>query len=558
MELILIIGFVFGLIFLFFIQGIREKRRKERTFVENLKKNYGKMPVREYRDGILPAIKKFSQRNQDENSIDDITWNDLDMDSVFKQINHTWSSAGEEYLYYCLRNPKMNESDLLEMEKKIQFFAEHETDRIKMQTSFARIGRTGKHSLFEYLELMEKLEDRSNMKHIFAIVVIILSVLIMVFGKFSMGILIFCGALIYNIITYFKEKSDIDPYITSFDYIIRMLRSAKLLEETKCEIYEEELERIHKLRIELNEFTKYSSLMATGYASGSSNPLDVLVDYFKFAFHIDLMRFNFMLSFLKKKKEQIIELVSIMGYMEAMISVCEFRASLNTWCIPEFREKQGIEAVGLYHSEIVNPVANDLFVEKPVLITGSNASGKSTFLKTVAINAILAQTIHTCSASEFRTKFYRVYTSMALRDNLVDGESYYMVEIKSMKRILDAAAKSDIQVLCFVDEVLRGTNTVERISASCEILKVMAEHHVFAFAATHDIELTKLLQNEYVNYHFEEKMQGNDVTFEYRIMEGPATTRNAIRLLSSMGYDQTLTENAEKRAQNFLATGQWE
>lgn len=558
MELFIIIGLVFGLIAIFFIQGAIEKRKKETLFRMNLKNNYGKMPVREYREGVMSAIRKFNDRKQGENCIDDITWNDLDMDSVFKQINHTWSSAGEEYLYYCLRNPKMEEDELLDMEEKIQYFSDHEEERIRMQVNFAKIGRTGKHSLFEYLEYLENLENRSNVRHFVMIFIIIVSILLMIFVKFSIGILIFCGALIYNIVTYFGDKSDIDPYITSFDYIIRMLRSAKLLEETGCEIYQKEIARIHEYRKELREFTKFTFLMSVGYSSGSANPLDILVDYMKFAFHIDIIRFNFMLSFMKKKRKEITEIVALMGYMEAMISICEFRASLSEWCIPEFTEKQGIHTKGLYHSEIKNPVANDLSVDRPVLITGSNASGKSTFLKTVAINVILAQTIHTCSAECFQTKFYRVYTSMALRDNLVDGESYYMVEIKSMKRILDAAKNQNGQVLCFVDEVLRGTNTVERISASCEILKVMAKNHVFAFAATHDIELTMLLASEFDNYHFEEKMQGNDVTFEYRIMEGPATTRNAIKLLSIMGYDQALTENAEKRAQHFLKTGLWE
>ncbi len=558
MELFIIIGCVFALVAVFFIQGIYDKKNKEKRFVANLKRNYGKLPVREYREGVMNAIRRCHEHLDNGEGIDDITWNDLSMDSVFQQINHTWSSAGEEYLYHCLRSPKMQEEKLQDMEKKIQYFSDHEEERIRMQVAFAKIGRTGKHSLYEYLGLLKDLKSRSNLKNYVMIVVILGAIAMMVWGSFSLGLLVFCGALIYNIVTYFREKSDIDPYITTFDYIIRVLNSAKMLEQTRCDIYVDELKRMHELRVELNEFTRFSSLVTSGYTTGSANPFDILVDYAKFAFHIDLIRFNIMLVFMQKKQDKIEELVSLMGYMEAMISICEFRASLPSWCVPEFVEHEGIDATGLYHSEITDPVANDLHTTKPVLITGSNASGKSTFLKTVAINAILAQTIHTCTAERFATKFYRVYTSMALRDNLVDGESYYMVEIKSMKRILDAAKDSDAQVLCFVDEVLRGTNTVERISASCEILKVMAQNHVFAFAATHDIELTNLLAKEYVNYHFEEKMQDGDVTFEYRILDGPATTRNAIKLLSTMGYDMTLTENAEKRATHFLETGVWE
>ena len=82
------------------------------------------------------------------------------------------------------------------------------------------------------------------------------------------------------------------------------------------------------------------------------------------------------------------------------------------------------------------PVKNDIEVKKGVLLTGSNASGKSTFLRAVALNAILAQTIHTCMARAYRGGMFYIYSSMSLQDDLVSGDSYYMVEVKSIRRIL--------------------------------------------------------------------------------------------------------------------------
>lgn len=198
-----------------------------------------------------------------------------------------------------------------------------------------------------------------------------------------------------------------------------------------------------------------------------------------------------------------------------------------------------------------------------MLLTGSNASGKSTFLKTVAINAILAQSVNTCAGDRYRAPFFRVYTSMALRDDLAGGESYYIVEIKALKRILDAAASGDGPVLCFVDEVLRGTNTVERIAASTQILKSLGgasscgASSIFCFAATHDIELTELLQEEFDNYHFEEDVRDGDISFNYRLQAGKASSRNAIRLLELMGYDREITARAFRHAEQFLSTGSW-
>ena len=174
------------------------------------------------------------------------------------------------------------------------------------------------------------------------------------------------------------------------------------------------------------------------------------------------------------------------------------------------------------------------------------------------MNALLAQTVHTCAAASYEAPFYRIYSSMSLRDDLAGGDSYYMVEIKSIKRIMDQARQErERPVLCFVDEVLRGTNTVERIAASTQIMRKLAAGHALCFAATHDVELTKLLAQEYDNYHFEERIEENDISFPYKLMRGPASTRNAIALLRMLKYDEDVTSEAEAMAERFLRDGSW-
>ena len=211
----------------------------------------------------------------------------------------------------------------------------------------------------------------------------------------------------------------------------------------------------------------------------------------------------------------------------------------------------------MYHPLLTDAVKNDIKVSRGILLTGSNASGKSTFLKAAAINAVLAQTIHACCADRYAGTFFRVYTSMALRDDLEGGESYYIVEIRALKRILDAADEKGAPVLCFVDEVLRGTNTVERIAASTQILKSLHRPGVCCFAATHDVELTGLLEREYDNYHFEEQFSGGDILFPYQLMPGRASSRNAIRLLEIMGYGDGIIRAAKRQAEYFLESGSW-
>ena len=113
-------------------------------------------------------------------------------------------------------------------------------------------------------------------------------------------------------------------------------------------------------------------------------------------------------------------------------------------------------------------------------------------------------------------------------------------------------------MLCIIDEVLRGTNTIERIAASSRILYNLAKPHVLPFAATHDIELSYILEGSYSNYHFSEEITDHEVVFNYLLKKGRATTRNAIRLLDMLGYDPELVRAAKAAATEFEQTGIWE
>jgi DNA mismatch repair ATPase MutS len=210
----------------------------------------------------------------------------------------------------------------------------------------------------------------------------------------------------------------------------------------------------------------------------------------------------------------------------------------------------------LYHPLLDNPVPNSISEERSVLITGSNASGKSTFVKTLAINAVLSETIFTSLSKSYKASYFMIYSSMALRDNIFSNESYYIVEIKSLKRIIDSL-NEDIPALCFIDEVLRGTNTLERIAASSHILSSLAKSNTLVFAATHDIELTHILDKYYSNYHFQERISENEILFDYKLYEGRAVSKNAIKLLGMLGYSKDIIQNAEKAAEEFLKNGEW-
>ena len=558
MEYVIFVAALVGVLAILMLMGYLDYKREEKRFIRRLYEEYGVLPQREYKWEEFQNISHYFLKHREGFYVDDITWNDLNMDELFMQMNYTWSAAGEEYLYYLLRKPCMDREELQKREEIIEFFRENQEERVSTQLIFSKLGRCGKFSIYDYLDYLDDLGKRSNLAHYLSLGLVLWSIVVM-FTSLPMGLLMLVCVLIYNNVTYFKTQKEIEPYIVSFAYVFRLLDAVDAFKGRRIGLLKKELDELNACRNQMKFFKAGAYIVMSGarMTGSAGNPLDLLLDFLRMGFHLDLIKFNQMLSEVRKHIGEIDKMVTIMGRVEALIAVGAFREAYK-YCVPEFADKKSIMAQGIYHPLINDPVPNSINTNGSVLITGSNASGKYTFLKTLAINAILAQTIHTCLAERFVTGMFRVCSSMALRDDVQGGSSYYIVEIKALKRILDLLADDDKHpVLCFVDEVLRGTNTVERIAASTQILRSMADKSCICFAATHDIELTHLLERVYRNYHFEEEIKDDDIIFSYKLLDGRATTRNAIKLLGIMGYDDSMIREAEEMANAFLKTGHW-
>lgn len=531
-----------------------EKSRKKR-FLKKLEEEWGNFSEREYSYEEYECISHYYRSKKYKNYIDDITWNDLDMDSIFKAINITQSSLGAEVLYEMLRVPALENDTLQERERMICYFAEHPEQRTRLQIIFAGIGRTRNYAVTDYIAALDQVKLGSNRKHIVIAIIALLSI-VSIFVNPIYGLVFVIFAFSLSAATYYQEKGQVEPYLISFAYVLRMLKAAELIQKENITQLKSCCEELNVLNKRFTAFRKNAGLVMGMKNSGS--PMDMLFDYVRMFFHVDLLKFNQMVGILRKEKESCNRMIELLGNLEATIAIASFRQALPVYSLPELVNTQEcfLEAEELYHPMIRDAVRNGISIKKGALITGSNASGKSTFLKTVAINAILSQSIHTSVAKEYKAPFFRVYSSMSLRDNLAGNESYYMVEIKALQRILEAS-KEEIPMLSFVDEVLRGTNTVERIAASSHILKELTKRNVLSFAATHDIELTYLLEDDYDNFHFTEEIKEGDILFSYRLFSGRAQSRNAIKLLELMGYDKEIVGSALNCANYFLEKGQW-
>jgi DNA mismatch repair ATPase MutS len=521
-----------------------------------LKREWGTTPTEEYSSEKLDSIKAYYSSVQDNHlDIDDITWNDLDMDEIYMEMNNTQSSIGEEYLYALLRKPCFSGEELAERNRLMKFFEDNEEARIELQARLHKMGKLRSISVFEYNNRLQAQEASSNLIHYLLDLGLLLSVALIFVNPGLGGIGTFAFVIV-NIFHYYSCKVKIENYITVFAYLLRLLDSTN-------HIIKLDLPQIRDYTKQLKEDIKYFSKIKRGSfilapKSVNGNLVDAVLDYLRMLFHLDLIKYNSMLSFFKKNRTVLNRIFEKIGYLDSMTAAASFRKLIYYYCEPELSRsgQPFLEAEDLYHPLLEQPVPNSISERRSVLLTGSNASGKSTFIKTLAINSILSQTIYTSTARSYRGSFFMIYSSMALRDNIFSNESYYIVEIKSLKRILDHV-NGDIPMLCFIDEVLRGTNTLERIAASSRILHSLAGQNVMAFAATHDIELTHILEQSFSNYHFQERIEDKQVLFDYKLYQGKAVSKNAIRLLDMLGYPEDIITSAEQAAQDFLTGGEW-
>nr|WP_281370804.1 hypothetical protein [Microbacter margulisiae] len=200
----------------------------------------------------------------------------------------------------------------------------------------------------------------------------------------------------------------------------------------------------------------------------------------------------------------------------------------------------------MYHPLIEACISNNFSNRrKSVILTGSNMSGKTAFIRTVAINVLTAQTIHTCFAKNFHLTPMQIFSSIQISDDLMNARSYYLQEVLTVKEMIEATEKL-ASSLFLLDELFKGTNTTERIAAGKAVLSALNTGNNLVLIATHDLELAELLQNEYDLYHFSEQINGAELAFDYKLKKGVMTQRNAIRILELYHYPpETVAEAYE-------------
>ncbi len=482
--------------------------------LDEAKQNWGK-EIKKERDFSVVTDFFNKMKKNEEFYIDDRTWQDLNMDAIYEKIDRTQTIVGEQYLYHLLRKPEFKLSTLEKRNKKIKNILSDKDFRENLQMILNSIGREGGEGIVSFI--WDKLPSLSKRSWIYKVLFILTLVAIGASVVKPFLIVFFLVPMMgINMFVHFHEKKRYFEYLISLFNLGRLLDSAKKLAKTNFN-NPEFIKYQQELKAALKPVRKIARKTAVFQFKN-----DPLMEYPFIMFLTEVRTFYNILDTIKRNQDALQQIYMIIGELDAFVSIASFRAGLTYYSEPELSSGlSDLEVEDIYHPLLSDPISNSFKLkESGMLITGSNMSGKSTMLRSVGVNVLLAQTIFTSLTRKYRANFYKLMTSIGRSDNLISGDSYYLVEAKALLRIINEI-EVDVPTFCIVDEIFRGTNSMERIAASAEVLRYLSNQNCRTFAATHDLELTGMLKEGYANYHFREEVSQNGLHFDYQLRTGP-------------------------------------
>lgn len=475
----------------------------------------------------------YRDHYNEQSFIDDKTWSDLNMDTLFHKINFNFTAIGEMRLYATLRGMfKVNQTSLINM------FKENKVFRLNVSYILSKIGKNV-YPLFPD----QMLPTKRNILLMFCPLLPFIG-FAFIFLIPSKGILICLTFMILNAILSFKLKKSYDQDLKSVFYTANVIKQSQALSK---------IESTPAISVDFTHFKasrRFSGLLAR---VESQDMASSIIMFIKLVFMIDYFLFHLIQRSYFKYQEEVMACYDYISILDNHYSIAMYQHTLTHYCYPKINHNiNGLQMKSIIHPLLdeENAIANTIDISNHILLTGSNASGKSTFMKAVALNLILAQSIQTATAHSFIYQPGYVMTSMANADDVLSGDSYFMSELKSIRRLFNTHQCN--KIYCFIDEIFKGTNTTERIAASESVLSYLDNQKAYqVIAATHDVELSTLLENTYNNYHFNESIQENSIFFDYKIKPGKANTRNAIELLRITQFPIDIYQRAQQNIRNL-------
>ncbi len=523
----------FTLILLFFLlvfihNNTKKEKERIRHYLEIIEK-YEKRNTEQWQE------ENFETTEQSEDFLYDLDI--LGKNSLFQYLDFTVSLGGKRKLQETLtlknieyEQIKQNQQAIKELKDKFEFTLYFEEELLNIE----QIKKT---DFKEYLNLFDTQKKYTKNFLKVSIILSFITTLFLVLTCFSILTPIYftAFALIQIIISYisiYKYKEQFDKIAKCSRKFSKLKNIYKFIENTQfTSVKNKRLqEQIINGKMVLNKLIHIANL-----DSFRLNFLSYIIGNIFFALNpIILNNYN---KLIEKENKNFKISIDALEEIETLVSLTTIAYIKKEICLPKIDKELSLNIENMKHPLLQEKkcISNSFNSNKDInIITGSNMSGKTSFMRTIGINLVLAYIGTFVNAQEFTCPIMKIFTSINVKDDIKKGISTFYGELKRIKNILDHDKEKEIPLIIFIDEIFKGTNYNDRIFGAKEVLKKLASLNCIVFLTTHDFELCEIKEKKINNYHFEEFYKENKIYFDYKIKQGKCNTTNAKYLMRKM------------------------
>ncbi len=532
---------------IFFLLVFTQKRKK--NYVKKMiEKNWGKAIIR-FRDFNL--IQNFVETTIPKISytLTEQTLVDIDIENLFSFIDRTETTIGQQFLFSKLTTPTLSIDVLKTRESLTTFFLNNISTRTITQVNLYDLEKRGTNIIYTFFD--------TELKPINSKYKIHLTLLTSLAAVSAISSLFYPPFFLITIFIFFLNMMIHLIFRTNNGGKLKAIRQVYQIQKTINNLMKLNLPiditQVKDSKEKLKKFSSVYHFLDFGIPLNDlSSVVFYALDIIKSFFLVEVHLLNFSYKEIIKNKAAVESYFDYIGKIEMAISSASLMSDEEiTVTTPTILQNENsILFTEISHPLVTNCIKNSLTLDKKsVFITGSNMSGKSTFLRSVLINSILAQSIYLCFAKSYKSPIIKVSSSIKIADDLLSGKSYYFEEVNIIHEMIKKG-NDEFPNLFIIDEIFKGTNTIERVALSKAILQNLSLYNNFVIASSHDLELIELLAKNFDLYHFTESIINNQLYFDHKIKVGGLTTKNAIKIVEMEGFPAEIVEQAKLLTSN--------
>lgn len=474
---------------------------------------------------------------------------DLDIfgrNSLFQMINSTKTRFGRSKLFKMLtlesiptRDEILKKQDAIkELGSKVEW-----RQSLEVKSTLKKSGTKDIDELLKWAKSKNEIKPLFKIIPYLFIVITVMSVVLVILNVLPISYLILMFMINYLVVKILTK--DLIPIIKLFDKHKKDIEAyTNLLMLIDNENFESIFLKDLKLKLKNNSKScvkemKELKKLVDWLGDSSSNAYYLLLN-------ITILSDIFILRNLEEWRkingDKLKKWLDIMGEFEALSSISNLSFDFENWSYAKIVDEDIVEAIDIGHPMLGERAVVNSFTltsnEKVALITGSNMSGKSTFLRTIGLNLLLSYIGAPSCSKSFTCGIFSIYTCMRTKDNLEESISSFYAEILRIKILIEAAKKGE-KVFFLLDEIFKGTNSKDRHEGAKVLINQLVNNKALGLVSTHDLELCDLEKTKIwlKNYNFQEYYEKNNIKFDYKLRIGKSKTQNAVHLMKLAGID---------------------